>query len=379
MWLDYLFPPPKRRPPAPRRLSVEPLEDRLVPAALLSVHDAAVVEGNEGTRTAEVTVTLNEPQRKAVSVTYRTADLTAAAGVDYRAASGTLTFARGETSKTIRISVIGDRLAGPEGTSDFAVRLSGASGARIGQAQAVVMIYDDEPWAFISSVSQPEGNSGAAPLTFAATLSHPYDRPVTVRYATADGSARAGTDYARTAGTLVFAPGETYKPIPVQVAGDRTPAPDGYKTFFVKLTTPDKHTGIGYDGVGHGVIVDDEPRVGIGSAYNFGVSNFTFDVSLQAAYDQPVTVRFSTADGTALAGRDYAATSGTITFAPGEVTKTITVVALDPTLAPDKHFFVHLSDPTANAAVSGGAAFGFFDGYYDPGYWYYDPYSYGYY
>src|SRR5262249_15520742 len=105
-------------------------------------------------------------------------------------------------------------------------------------------------------------------------------------------------------------------------------------------------------------------------------------VSLSAASSEKVKVDFTTADGTAHAGVDYAFTSGTLTFEPGVTTQTILVDVLDPTYADNKYFTVHLSNASANALLGNAGATGswsyyYYDpGYYDPGY--YDP-GYGYY
>src|SRR5437773_603156 len=150
---------PPRRQPAPRRLSVETLEDRCVPAAVLSVWDASVLEGNAGTQNAAVTVTLSEPHSNAVSVNYRTADGTATAGSDYKAVSGTLTFTKNEMSKTILVPVIGDRVVEPD--EYFFVQLdSSRAGARIANGQAAVTIQDNEPRISIYNASALEGTSG---------------------------------------------------------------------------------------------------------------------------------------------------------------------------------------------------------------------------
>jgi Calx-beta domain len=79
------------RQPAPCRLSVETLEDRYVPAAVLALGDVALLEGNDGTQHAEVTVTLSEPHGNNVTVSYRTGAGTATAGTDFDAVSGKLT------------------------------------------------------------------------------------------------------------------------------------------------------------------------------------------------------------------------------------------------------------------------------------------------
>ena len=101
---------------------------------------------------------------------------------------------------------------------------------------------------------------------------------MTVNYTTANGSAKAGTDYAAASGSVVFAPGETSKTIPVLVNGNRTPEPD--KTFSVNVSTPNSYAAIS-KGVGVGTIVDNEPRISIADAYNnYGESSFTFTVNL---------------------------------------------------------------------------------------------------
>src|SRR5207248_566237 len=91
---------------------------------------------------------------------------------------------------------------------------------------------------------------------------------------------------------------------------------------------------------------------------NTGTTPFTFTVTLSAVYDEPVTVDYATADLTAdeqywygpgaTAGDDYTATSGTVTFAAGETSKTITVLVTgDPLVEPNESFFVNLSNPTS--------------------------------
>jgi len=342
-------------------------------AAVVSIGSVDILEGNAGTHNAAVTVNVSEPHSNSVSVDYRTANGTAIAGSDYNAVSGKLTFGKNEMSKTILVPVIGDRAI--ESSETFFVNLQSAKfGAKIANNQAAVTIVDDEPLISINDVSTTEGNSGTTPLTFTVSLPAPYDLPVTVNYATTDGSASAGSDYAAASGPLVFAPGETSKTITVAASGNRTPGSD--KTFFVSLNTPNSYAGITKD-VGVGTIIEDEPRISIFDAYNYGETTFTFTVSLSAAYDQDVIVSFTTADGTAIAGVDYVATSATLTFAPGETTKSFTIEVLDTTSA-DKSFSVHLSGVSTNALIANEQATGYwyYDyGYYDPGYYDYGSYE----
>jgi hypothetical protein len=348
--------------------------------AVLSVGNVAILEGNAGNQRAAVVVSLSEPHGSRVTVDYRTVNGTATAGRDFNAVSGKLTFAKGETSKTIQIPVIGDRV--PEVDKTFSVKFSDAKHAKIANRTGVVTILDDEPRISISDVSTKEGNSNTTPFTFTVSLSAAYDQPVTVNYVTANGSASAGIDYTAASGQLVFAPGQTSQTFAVAVNGNRLPGPD--KTFSVCLSTQNNYAVIS-KGVGIGTIIDDEPRINISDTYNNYATSFTFLISLSAAYDHEVTVKFTTMDGTAIAGVDYAAKSGTLIFDPGVTSQTITVDVLDQTSMWDKYFSVQFSVPSANALLASDLAYGYGDGYgyydpgyyYDSGYYYYDS-SYGY-
>jgi hypothetical protein len=204
-----------------------------------------------------------------------------------------------------------------------------------------------------------EGNVGSVAATFTLTLSVPSAEPITVSYATADGSATAGSDYQASSGTLTFAPDETEKTITVLVNGDRLGEPT--ETFFVNLSSPTN--AVIADGQGLGTIMDDEPRLSITpfvshSEGNTGQTPFYFPVTLSFAYDAPVTVDWATGAGNATAGSDYQAASGTLTFAPNETTKTITILVNgDRLFEPTETFFVNLSAPT-NAGIAAGQGVG---------------------
>src|SRR5262249_26395275 len=156
---------------------------------------------------------------------------TATAGSDYDSVSGRLTFARGETSKTILIPIHGDRKVEPN--EWFEVQLQRPKGATIaGSSSAKVTIIDSSPRISISDERViATAGSGSTLMTFTVRLSAAYDLPVTVNYATSDGfedentplAAYAGQDYVATSGTLTFAPGETTKTISVEILGDAVP------------------------------------------------------------------------------------------------------------------------------------------------------------
>ena len=113
----------------------------------------------------------------------------------------------------------GDTTVEPNET--FAVNLSAPSGATLFDWQGVgTILNDDGPVLRISDVSQAEGHAGTTAFPFTVTLSPASTGPVTVKYATANGTALAGSDYTATSGTLTFTPGQTSKTVTVNGLGD---------------------------------------------------------------------------------------------------------------------------------------------------------------
>jgi len=201
----------------------------------------------------------------------------------------------------------------------------------------------------IEDVSVANGTSGTTAATFTVVLSAASARTITVDFATADGTASAGNDYVAQSGSLTFSPGEISQQITVLVNGNTTIGPD--QTFFVNLSNPTNASLA--KGQGVGTIINSNksvPRLSIDDVSvgkpNSGTTNATFMVTLSAPAAQPVTVDFTTADGTAVAGSDYVASSGTLDIAAGETSKQIVVGILGGTPnASDKVFFVNLGNP----------------------------------
>jgi hypothetical protein len=195
----------------------------------LRIGNATVMEGNTGTTAANFTVTLSEASTETITVAYATGGSTAIAGSDFQAASGTLIFAPGETSKTITVLVNGDRLG--ELNETFVVNLSNAT---IHDGYGEGTIVDDEPRISISDVTQYEGLKGQKTLfTFTVTLSAAYDQPVTISYRTVNGTAKSSEDYLSKTGTLTFAAGVTTKTITIEVKGDSKR--EANETFYLDL------------------------------------------------------------------------------------------------------------------------------------------------
>ena len=332
-----------------------------IPDPCVSIQDASVQEGALNTVTGAVFyVSLSKPGSKEVSVQYATVEGTARAGKDYAAASGVLRFAPGELSKTITVGVYGDEEI--EGTETFQVRLSNPVNATLTNAVGAGTIVDRIPPPALTIADtavrrgSPNTQTGAV---FTVSLSRAGSQEVTVAYATVDGSARAGTDYVATNGVLRFAPGQTTQTVVVWVKGGAAAATN--LAFGVDLSEPSQAVISG--GRGRGVIWSVAPTPKIQLSFLKTIqegrpgttTNAVFQVGLAEASPVNVTVKFTTADGTAQAGADYAATNGVLTFAPGELMKEARVtVNGDLKKEGDETFSFQLSEP-GNAVLKDSA------------------------
>jgi hypothetical protein len=198
----------------------------------VTIDTPVVVTEGDGTTNMIFTLTLSAASAVPVTVSYNTSDQTATAGTDYVAKSGTVTFAAGETTKTIVIQVIGDRVI--EQTERFTLSLTGAVNGNITQGDSTGVILDDDtPSITISDVGVLESDGFAF---FTVSLSKAISgSAVTVNYKTTPGTATGGgVDFTTTSGTLTFMPGQTTQTVFVQITRDALGEP--IETFFVDLS-----------------------------------------------------------------------------------------------------------------------------------------------
>jgi len=324
---------------------------------VLNVSDASVIESGPGGRSfAQFTVTLDRARDFPVTVNYNTADASgtgaAAAGSDYEATFGALTFAAGETTKTILVPVLGDNQ--PEGTETFLLRLSGSSNATVLDAEGVGTIFDDESNLLsISDAVVTEGDTGRVSAVFVVSLGRPATQTVTVQYATIAGSATEGTDFVAKSGTVTINAGQSAATVSIDVLGDLLAEND--ETFLVRLSNA---TGAAIvDADGQGTIIDTDPVISIGIddarvvEGDSDTTNAIFKVRLSSVATEPVTVKVSTVDGTATSTGPAAdfnpLTDFLVTFAPGEQEKDVSVaIRGDVADELDESFSVRLSDAT---------------------------------
>ncbi len=326
------------------------------PTPVVSIHDARIVEGNTGATNLLFEVNLSNPSDRTVTVRFATSPNTASAGSDFTSRHGTISFAPGETNQTLTIRIRGD--SHNEVDESFSVGLTNAINATLGRAQATGVIVNDDPLPglSLSNVVLTEGNTGARDAVFQVQLSVASGRPITVNYATAPGTARAGTDFIATNGMLTFQPGNVRQKIIVKVLGDIIQ--ESNVTFFVNLGEP--LNAVLAQAQGQCTILNNDkpPKLFIDDVTltegDLGQTNAVFTVRLLPASGLPVTVDFATTNGSATGGLDFMPTNGSIHFALGETNQTIPVAVFGDLLSESNEtFFVRLSDPT-NATLGRG-------------------------
>ena len=210
------------------------------------------------------------------------------------------------------------------------------------------------PGLAINDVSIAEGQSGTTIANFTVSLSGSSAQTVTVDFATSDGSGTAGSDYVATSGSLNFSPGSLTRTIPVTVNGDTDFEPS--ETFGITLSGA--VNAIISDGNGLGTILGDDsgPTLTVNDVSvmegDAGTTNAIFTVTLLPAAPGNVTVDYLTVNGTASSPSDYVSQTGTLVFAPGQQTQTITIVVNGDLLTEaNETFFVDLVNASSNAAI----------------------------
>jgi hypothetical protein len=222
------------------------------PCPQLRVADVTVTEAPGAQAVFTVTHTLPSPEDDTVA--YATIDASAVAGQDYVAVSGTLTFPPNTLTAQVPVTVLADGVDEPQ--EIFGFLLSSPVGAVLADAFAVADIVDADPPPRIvaADCAREEGNAGISGCGVWVRLLGTSTQPVTVSYATADGTAAVGVDYLAASGTLTFPPGTSERQVSVGVLGDLAVELD--ETFQVNLSGPGNATIL--DGVGAGTIVDDD-------------------------------------------------------------------------------------------------------------------------
>ena len=307
------------------------------PAPEVAIADLLV---NEADGTASFAVTRSGDLTRASSVDYATVNGSATAGTDYSARTGTVSFAAGQATATIVIPIFND--VDVEGTETFNVELSGGSNAVIkdGSATGTIVSEDVPPPPPTVLVNDVSANETDGSLTFTLVRTGDLSGMSTVDFATVNGTAFAGLDYTAKAGTISFAPGQATATISVAVIDDalvETP-----ETMTLQLSRGTNITIVDAQGVGtiNSEDVAPAPAVAVNDvAVSETAGSLVFTITRSGDLSGASSVNYATAAGTAAAGLDYTAANGTVNFAAGQATATVSVQVADDTLVENPEAF----------------------------------------
>jgi hypothetical protein len=306
----------------------------------------------------------------AFTVDYTSFEGSATSGLDFDEASGTLVFGVGETMKSIEMRILNDGLAEP--AEYFRVRLENApEGVLLGaHTEATVWIIDNDTGI---SFTQPDygftESAGHASLTVQRG-NDVFLGEFSVDYTTVEGSAVAGADFTSTSGTLIFAEGEQLKTIDVPILNDGLT--EGWESFSLRLTNPTGGMLLGYPDTAQIMIEDNDPGVRFAewsrwAAEGGGPVVLTILRGNDIMLD-PFSVSYHSINGSASAGLDYEAVSGTVQFGQGDLARTISVPILNDGLREGEETFrVVLSDPIGGLALGEPQSVDVYVGDNDPG------------
>ena len=305
---------------------------------------------------AVLAVVGSNPRVEPVSVDYFTADGSATNGIDYTAASGTLLFANGTTTNYITVPILDNSLL--EGTRTFSVALTNATypGQLFPPSVETVTILDSNPGVSFSSPAYTVVKTGVQALINVYRTGY-TDSVMSVNFATADGTAAAGSDYVATNGVLVFTNGVTNLTFTVPVVNHVGVQPP--RTVQLSLLNPTNAVLTSPTNALLTILNSTNTVLAFAFATNSVAENAGFAALTVLRLNNTngtVTANYATTNGTATAGTNYTATGGTLTFTNGQTSQTIIVPLIyNPQVTGDLQFTVGLSNPTNTLLITPSA------------------------
>ena len=336
------------------RVTSEPVDVSVRSQVVQPREQVDVVEGDlNSSRSVQIPI-LGLPSQEE-TITYWTSDgpgpgqdpkIAAIEGIDYLPIRPTELKLDADTLRTtLTIVTLGDVL--DEGNKLFFVNWSSPNPAFLVSTQLVVNIIDDDPPPLISIDDVLVSESGEAEFTL--TLSTFSLQDVVVELTTENGTAAAGVDFEMSTQLVMIPRRSTSAKFRIPIINDLLNEPN--ETFFVNLVQT-VNGGIG-KGSGHVTIIDDDAPLSLSVSDarvvegNTGTITMEFAVRLSSPSTHPISVAYSTLDGTAKAQQDYDSTEGILVFQPGDVSKTVSVTVRGDSLNEGNEvFFLQLGDET---------------------------------
>ncbi len=273
---------------------------------------------------------------------------------DYTGTNGVLTFAPGDTNKTITIAIVNDSVV--ETNETFSVLLSAPTGGAIltGTNTAYVTIIDNDIGIAVASATRSVSED-ATNIVLTINRLGATNGAVTIDYAFSDITATNGVDFHGTNGSLSFTNGVMSLTVDVPIVNDTEV--EANETF--KLTISNPTGGALLSGLTNTIvtIIEDDSSIALTTnavSVIETATNVVLTVKRTGGTNSTVTVDFLTIDATATAGADYTATNATLTFAPGDVTKTINIpLSNDTAVEGDETFSLSITNISGTAAILG--------------------------
>jgi len=338
------------------------LDNDLPPVGTLAFTGSNYTVNESGVYANALTITRTTGNTGAISVLVTPSNGSATAGSDYNSAPITVSFATGETIKTLTIPIINDAIFEP--TEAFNLKLSNPiGGASIGtQSTSIVTILDNDPapvgtLAFSgSNYTVNESGVYANALTITRTAGN--TGAISVLVTPSNGSATAPQDFSNTPITVSFATGETIKTLTIPIVNDAIFEPT--ETFNLKLSNPIGGANLGTQSTSIVTILDNDlPPVGTlaftGSNYTVnesGVYANALTITRTTGNTGAISVLVTPSNGSATAPQDFSNTPITVSFASGQTLKTLTIPIVNDTIfEPTETFNLKLSNPTGGATI----------------------------
>ncbi|MEL6939572.1 MAG: Calx-beta domain-containing protein, partial [Cyanobacteria bacterium J06598_1] len=346
--VDYIEFVPRGEAPQPGRFSL----------------GAASYEISESNSAAvPITIERTEGSQGEVSVTVQLTDGSAIAPDDYSSTPITVTFADGETTKTVTVPIVNDSLTEPVET--LSIALTGlTNGATLGlQSTAEVTILDDDAAGRLSfeaaTFEVNEDGTGNRQISIVRTNGTIGEVSATIQLT--DGTATAPDDYSNTPLTVTFADGESVQNIVIPVIDDLET--EGNETISLSLVDAQGGAVLGDQSTATVTIADSD----LPGELNFSAP--TYELQENGSGTAQVTVArtggttgaisaiVELTDGTALSPSDYNNTPITVNFADGEASQKITIPIIDDNINEENETVtLSLTNPSSGVLLGTQAA-----------------------
>jgi hypothetical protein len=328
-----------------------------VPTGSFEFSDASVIVGENQSFVA-IGVSRVSGSVGTATVDFRTTNGTAIAGQDYVSTNGTLAFTNGQTSATFFVQILPDTISEPN--ENLSLVLSNpATGTGLGSRSQIMLTITNVPNGQLrlgSAVYSASEDAGQIIVLVVRTNGNAGN--ASVNFATRDGSALVGQDYLATNFTLSFTNGQSIQTVVIPLINDNIL--ENNETFEVVLSQP---SGLTLSSPTNATLEIQNDDITIGFVTNiFGVSEKAGTAAISVvrlgATNLSVSVDFSTSDGSATGGLDYTPTYASLTFAPGQILKTVNVTLLhDDVDEFEEDVQLSLLSPSAGVTLSLSNAF----------------------